>query len=444
METNFIRGMIAAGLMVVLSAHAVRAEKLSLLDNGKVRVGVDLEGGGTISFLARSPGGENLINTFDRGRQVQQSYYSGPQPFGTPHPAWPNWPWNPIGTGDVYGHSSRILLHRNDGRTLYVKSIPMQWALDNVPGDCAFETWVRLEGNAVRVRNRLTNRRADRKQYPARDQELPAVYTIGKLYRLFTYDGSRPFTDRPLTQIHNVGPPWASWRPTEGWAALVNDDGWGVGVIHPDVFQFIGGFAGTPNTGGSHDNSTGYIAPVRQEILDSNIVYEYEYRLVMGDLKAIRADALAHRPREPRPNYTFRRDRQHWTYRDASDEGFPLKGRLRVHFTGEHPQILMPEGWWEAEKVPQLYLKAAFHTGMDRAALYWKREGDGDFRSDQSSSFAVESDSKVRTYTIPLAGLSGYQGIITGLRLDPMATSLAPTRPDSWIEIRSLSWKKPR
>jgi hypothetical protein len=61
----------------------------------------------------------------------------------------------------------------------------MQWALDNVPGECTFETWITLEGQTAVVRNRLANHRADKSQYPAHNQELPAVYTIGKLYRLF-------------------------------------------------------------------------------------------------------------------------------------------------------------------------------------------------------------------------------------------------------------------
>ena len=65
-----------------------------------MRVGVDMEHGGTVNFLAKSPDGENLINIHDLGRQVQQSNYSGPQPFGEAHPNWKDWPWNLIGTGD--------------------------------------------------------------------------------------------------------------------------------------------------------------------------------------------------------------------------------------------------------------------------------------------------------------------------------------------------------
>jgi hypothetical protein len=167
------------------------------------------------------------------------------------------------------------------------------------------------------------NHRADRTQYPARDQELPAVYTVGRLHRLFIYDGPGPFTGAPLRQVNNSGPPWASWKATENWAALVDDGGRGVGVVHPGVYSYIGGFHGPPGKGGPKDNPTGYIAPVRQEVLDHNIVYEYRYALVLGTLEEIRAYAVAHRVPDTRPDYRFDRDRQHWTNSGAADAGFP-------------------------------------------------------------------------------------------------------------------------
>jgi hypothetical protein len=97
------RVLIPAIALSIGLAHApARAERMAYLDNGSIRIGVDLDIGGTITFLARSNGGENLINSHDLGRQVQQSYYAGPKPFGQAHPGWKDWPWNPAGSGDVY------------------------------------------------------------------------------------------------------------------------------------------------------------------------------------------------------------------------------------------------------------------------------------------------------------------------------------------------------
>jgi hypothetical protein len=414
-----------------------RAERMSFLDNGTIKIGVDLDIGGTITFLARSPGGENLINSHDLGRQIQQSYYSGPSPFGKAHPAWKNWGWNPIGSGDVYGHGARVLEHKNDGITLYVKTIPMQWALNNVPGECTFETWITLDGPAASVRNQLVNHRSDHTHYPAQGQELPAVYTIGKLHRLFSYTGNRPFENQPLTQIRNSGPPWADWKATENWAALVNDQGFGLGVIHPGVYSFIGGFAGKPNTGGAKDFSTGYIAPTRSEILDHNIIYEYRYQLVLGSLEEIRAQATAQRIRDTRPDYHFNHDRQHWIDRDAGDAGFPTEGSLRIKLGTKSASLIGPEQWWRADLTPKLYVRAVSRTHRRPLAILWSTPEAG-FTADRRVELAIQADGQMHEYEVNLAGSPKYRGTITGLRLDLGAAEST----DEELRIESISWKR--
>jgi len=419
--------------MVTLPA---RAERMSYLDNGAIRIGVNLDVGGTITFLARSRGGENLINSHDLGRQIQQSYSSGPSPFGKPHPGWKNWGWNPIGSGDVYGHPARVVEHKNDSNTLYVKTIPMQWALNNVPGECTFETWITLDGPAARVRNQLVNHRSDHTQYPAQGQELPAVYTIGKLHRLVSYTGNRPFENQPVAQIRHPGPPWADWNATENWAALVNDRGWGLGVIHPGACSFVGGFHGNPNTGGPRDDPTGYIAPVRKELLDHNIVYEYRYQLVLGSLEEIRERAKAGRIHDPRPDFQFSRDRQHWIYQDVSDTGFPIDRCLQIKLGKKNASLIGPEQWCPAQEVPKLYIRAATRTHRRPVAVLWSTP-EAAFSTDRRVEFAILPDGKMRTYEVNLAAAPKYRGTITGLLLD-----LGGSDPnDDEVKIESISWK---
>jgi hypothetical protein len=57
-----------------------------------------------------------------------------------------------------------------------------------------------------------------------------------------------------------------------------------------------------PNTGGPNDDPTGYLAPVRQEVLDHNIVYEYRYPLVLDSLTNIRQEAYKQRPKSALPD----------------------------------------------------------------------------------------------------------------------------------------------
>lgn len=63
------------------------------LSNSRLRVGVDTTRGGAVSLLASSalPGqwtGRNLINTWDSGRLIQQSYYGCPDGSCWSDKAW--------------------------------------------------------------------------------------------------------------------------------------------------------------------------------------------------------------------------------------------------------------------------------------------------------------------------------------------------------------------
>ena len=144
---------LSAGLAVLSSLDAAEpvGRRMSYLDNGQVRVGVNLQHGGAIVFLARA-GQSNLINSHDLGRQVQLSFYSGPVPFTAdgqkPPKQWEHLGWNPVQTGDDFRNPSRVLAHTNDGRVLHVRCQPLQWPLNNVPGDCTFDSWLQQIGRA--------------------------------------------------------------------------------------------------------------------------------------------------------------------------------------------------------------------------------------------------------------------------------------------------------
>ncbi len=410
------------------------------LDNGLIRIGVDLAHGGSIGFLADARDGANIVNIHDLGRYIGPSFYAGPQPFGEAHPNWRGWPWNPVSAGDVYGNPSEVLEYYNDGTTLYVKSAPLQWALKRVSGECMFESWITLDGRTVRVRHRLTNQRADQKQYPAMDQELPAIYTIARLHRLVTYTGSAPFTSAPTTEIPKQPSPngeltWSRFYATEHWAALVDETGWGLGVIHPGVYQFWGGFHGQPGAGRPQDDATGYIAPVRREVLDHDIEYEYSYLLVLDTLENIRRRAYAHRPPPALPDYRFERDRQHWWYVNSEDDGYLLDGRLRVKLHQPDPQMIGPDVLWEAGRVPKLYIRAAFHTRSNVAELFWKTWDSPYFSADKRVTFRIVNDGQFRTYEIDLSRVPSYRGLITGLRFDPIEAG----RPWEYMDIIAIS-----
>lgn len=449
-----------SGLFAILGAFvfflawrpALRAEdgrgqipsgaRMSYLDNGVVKVGVDLNHGGAIVFLSRE-GGDNIINNFDFGRQVQLSFYSGPVPFAVkgqrPAKNWELLGWNPIQTGDDFDNPSSVLAHENDGSLLHVKCQPMQWPLDNVPGDCTFDLWLELEGHVVKARARLSNARTDHGQYRARGQELPAVYANAAFHRVVTYSGDRPFTGDKVSELPRPAGrhPWVFWQGTEAWAALLDDRDQGLGLITPGRVYFTGGFAGLPGLNDTFANSTGYLAGQGQEILDHNIVYEFRYELVIGSLKEIRARAVSLRSAKL-PGWIFADSRQGWYYLNAKDHGWPIKGYLHVNLDQKDPQLIGPHTFLQAEQAPFVLIEAAFKTHHRTATFYWQRHGESSPGEGDMTTFPIEADEQFHCYTVDLAAVPGYQGGIGRLRFDPVPDG----NPGDWMKVKSIRFSK--
>jgi hypothetical protein len=431
------RVLLAVALLPFLLPVGTHASE-SFLDNGVLKIGVDLAKGGTVTWLSLSGSSNNIVNRYDLGREIQQSYYSGPQPYNpsnTVNPSWANWPWNPIQSGDFYGNPSAVLAQSNDGRTIHVQCRPMQWALKNIPGQCTLETWITLTNNVAVVSNRLVNQRTDTaRQFHAMNQELPAVYTVGALWQLVSYAGNAPFTGDAvtnfptLTSLPGAMPTWRFWNATESWAALVNSNGWGLGVYNPGSAWFEGGFAGLPGAGGPKDEPTGYIAPVQSEILDTNIVYNYSYCLILGTVSQIR-DWVYAQPYRPGCNFVFKSDRAHWSYESTTDAGWPINNYLSVSLNSSDPQMWAPRTAFYATNVPTVYIRAAYQiahpAGRAFGQVFWESNGTGWWSEARSVIFPVQTDGRFHTYAVNLAASTNYTGLITQFRFDPAYTGEA-------------------
>lgn len=402
-----------------------RVEKMSFIENEFIKVGIDLNLGGAITYVSDKKKNENLINNWDWGRQVQMSFYSGPVPFEPDgkkaHKAWTFIGWNPIQSGDVAGNKSKVLAHKNTGKTLYVKCIPMHWPLDNVPGECTYECWIKLDGNAVKVTSRIVNNRPDTVQYQARGQELPAVYTNAPWHRLITYRGDKPFTNDTVSLIANHNFPgdttiqWASWQATENWAANVDDNDTGLGVWNPGVQSFSGGYYGDSSfKGGSKNIPTAYIAPNSTDILDYNISYDYSYVLIVGNINQIRNYVYKNHTTQL-PAYNFKNSRLQWYYQNTIDKGWPIKTGLFI-WLKRNATMIGPTDFWNAADAPVLTFKATYPPGVKTAKVYW-RTFKGSFNEENSMVFNIIGDNKVHTYKIPLRLAAGYKGIIAGLKI---------------------------
>lgn len=426
--------------------HSDSLKSMRYIHNGQVKVGIDLYLGGAITYLADPKKGVNLINNKDLGRQVQMSFYSGPVPYEPDgKKASPDWTfigWNPIQSGDVAGNHSRIIAQKNTATTMYVKCIPMHWPLNNVPGECIFESWISLKENTVQVHGRLTNMRDDTTQYMAREQELPAVYTNAPWHRLVSYRGDKPFTHDTVSIISNHNYPgnkniqWAHFSASENWAANLDGNNYGLGVFNPEVESFQGGYYGDSTyKGDSKSGSTAYIAPGNIEVLDHNIVYDYTYTLILGTLKEIRNYAFMHVNRHKLPAYNFVNTRSHWYYENTTDGGWPVKNQLVIKLS-DQAAMLGPLISWRAEDAPALNFNAVYSGSARTARVYWKGFNKK-FEESSSLEFDVISDNKPHSYHILLNKATGYKGTLDQLRikLDAAGTSMTGDR----VMVSSIS-----
>jgi hypothetical protein len=298
-----------------------------------------------------------------------------------------------------------------------------------------FETWITLDGNAFDYRGRLTNKRRDRTVYGPYHQEVPAVYTNGVWHRLMTYVGDRPFTGDALTEVRKTVQepwPWSKWLTSESWSALVDDNNWGIGAWHPGVLEFHGGFSGPRGKGGPKDGPTGYFSPMHTDILDPDIVYDYECLFIVGSLEEIRAEVYRrHRTLPALPTWRFRRDRMHWVYRNADDSGYPFDGAWRLQLDEREAVIESPFVFWRAEDAPRLRIRAGFATQGDELRVRWLPYSDQVhttaswqawnrdwWKPAESVTTTVVNDGEVRELVIDLSASAGYNGGQCTLRID--------------------------
>jgi hypothetical protein len=432
--TLFLFGCFGFGpLMAVVPRHD---PEMSWLENERLKVGVDLKMGGSMTSLVAKSDGRELINNFDHGRQIQMSFYSGPSPFTPnglqPHPAWRSLGWNPVQSGDWAGHPSRILEHRNTGTEMYSRLIPMQWPLDGVEGDCVLESWIRLEARSVHMRCRLTNKRSDLVFYPAKHQEMPAVYTNGEFRKVVTYTGDRPFSGGDLNEWMDPGPPWKTFCATERWAALVDSQNWGLGVWQPaTTYWKQGEVPGEVSHYETRDNATGYLAPVGMEHLDHNITYEYECRLVPGSVQEIRAMVAGWERGRELPQYRFEKGRMGWNLRGGVDGGVPLPGIWRVQAQSGTVFLDGPASFWRADAAGTLKISALVKAQTGRLRVAWKGIRAED--PEGSAVFEISTGGTRTEHSFVLKNQPGYKGGLQRLML-----RFEALKPGETIEVESV------
>ncbi|GAB3780039.1 hypothetical protein GCM10028818_31530 [Spirosoma horti] len=435
----------------VYSPSRKGADGLQTIENGQIRVGVNPNYGGAITYLAflDNHGGlvstTNMVNNPDLGRQVQIALYSGPANYSEKSTTgWSNLGWNPIQAGDSHGNPSQVVTLEKQPDQLYVKTIPKQFGLNNEPGEATIEHWIRLEGNVVKVHAKVVMNRSDKTQYEARQQEFPCAYLNGDYHNMWFYKDNSPYTNGSL-HLERIQPPsttiFGDVFPTEPWMASVNDNGYGVGLYVKDNYEWKRGYFGSDLGGDEYSQVASYIAATNRVILDYNTVYEWDYELIVGHLNEIRS-YVYNKPRlAAGPNYRFDNSRKEWYYRHAQDTGLPINGKLHVNLNDAENNIGIssPYGFWSGRANPKLYLRAAFKTQNDKIRFRWRRSEDQTIfgTGDRFMDFPIINDGAFHTYEINLSSNDNW--LEHSIGQIEFATIPEGPKIDGWAEFEWLA-----
>lgn len=284
-----------------LNVCPVLAEKTFFFENERYRVGVELCWGGGLSYLLdkKCPveGLGNLLNNYDTGRLIQQSYYGTSQPpYELGEFMNQKWCYNPVQGGDRGNHKSKLVDARISDGEVYVKCRPRDWGHDGGNTFAYMENWYRLDGDYLVVDNRFVD--FSGYDHPMAGQEVPAFYTVSYLNNYHWYDGDKPWTGGDLSVKSDLpfwpdDWPYCTFKPkagnTEVWSAFADDNGYGLGLYTPNIFHTI---AGRHMYDGSKDPaaaSCNYIAPLAKKQIVCFEPITYSYLIVAGQLTDIRA-----------------------------------------------------------------------------------------------------------------------------------------------------------
>jgi hypothetical protein len=268
-------------LSLAAEAPGMNAAKWVYLDNGQIKLGVKESSGAGIAYLSLSGSDRNLLNHFDHGRLVQQSYYG--QKDGTLWAGKP-WRWNPVQGGDYKHGAAKVLEIKSTKTTLYAKSLGRHWSGCVDLPEVTFEQWITLTGKVAHVRYQMTYTGTN--SHPKVHQEVPAVFIEPDLPTLVTYTGEKPWTGDAL---HTSQPGWPNEnrRITENWAAYVDKDNFGVGAYVPIASKIT---CYRYNAGGkTQHGACSYFAPIIDLEIKPGTVFAYDLYLTLGQPEEMRA-----------------------------------------------------------------------------------------------------------------------------------------------------------
>lgn len=264
--------------------------KATFIGNGVVQIGVDLTRGGGICHFSESGTKRNLLNHYDTGRFVQQSFYGdadGSDWNGNP------WGYNPVQGGDRKGTASKIISSEITDSKVVVETEPRNWGGCTALPECKMREEIELVDNYAKITFKFTY--TGGKTHAARHQEMPAMFVDWAFNHLVYYAGSKPWTGDAVKDLEVEAQGLSGIKNSyigneaplkEPWYAWTDNSGWGIGIYTPGTTMCTYYRVGN-GPGGSGSVSCSYLAPLRTLALPSSITYTVY--LTAGSVNEIRA-----------------------------------------------------------------------------------------------------------------------------------------------------------
>ncbi len=240
----------------------------------------------------------NLINRYDAGRLVQQSYY------GTDSGVYKDsefigltWRYNPVQGGNKYNETSKIVDLVESKNSIYIKCRPLDWSqkADNITPSYMEATYT-IDTNVIKVSCRFV----DFSGYESvtAEQEMPAFYCIEPFNRFVSIS-----SDGKYSYENNLGF-WADTSVNSNFPSSANqaafvgefDDSFGIGICVPGCTVFKAGVYNrgeTEKCDPSSDDPTSYIAAINTLNFTSFTPIEYSYSITTGTIDEIRNNFTA-------------------------------------------------------------------------------------------------------------------------------------------------------
>lgn len=269
--------ILALSLFAISFAPAAEPEDWVYLDNGKLRLGVNRSGGAAIGWLSESGRDANVLNRFDLGRYVQQSWYGasdGSDWNGKP------WRWNPVQAGNWKNAPAEMLSFAATALSIESSSIPVHWATGERLKEVILRQKITLQDYVVRIDYEMEY--SGTVTHPLQDQELPAVFVDAAYPNLH-------FIPPGETEPKSLVPGWPNERYTiaQPWVAYTDETNRGIGVLVPGIDTITCYRAeGDPNNRAK--GACSYVAPIKRLVIEPGFSHRYTVYLTLGTLPEIR------------------------------------------------------------------------------------------------------------------------------------------------------------